>query len=741
GGQSSDSAPVSVQTLAAPDLTVTALAYAPTNPTLGQQVSFTVTVANQGSAATGQFRVLLDGGLSSSSTYVTQLAAGAAKSLTFSLQLGSGTQTFTARADDLGQIAESNESNNTRAVTISAVTSPPTAEAGGPYAGNAGAPIVFNGSASGGSITTYSWSFGDGAAAQGVAPSHAYAAPGTYTATLTVVGPGGQSSDSAPVSVTTITPPPIAEAGGPYTGTVGVPIALNGSASSGSITTYSWSFGDGATTQGAAPSHTYGAPGTYTATLTVAGPGGQSSDSSTVSVVAAQPALAASVAVSKSTYQVGELISVSIATIRAAYLYLCEVRADQRVLLIYPNRYQPNNFQGAGTLTLPGPGYSLRAVEPVGNETFYLFAAAAPIPGFPTSFGSDFPVLSASPDAFRNNVLATMQSLVPSADRAFASQAFSVVAAPSSGGTLRVVTTPTGAAVRLDGSSLGAAPVERTNVAVGLHTVQLSLSGYEVETRQVSIQAGATTTLTVTLTPLPTNQPPTASFSFAPVSPLPGQSVTFDASASSDPDGSIASYAWDFGDGTSATEVSPSHAYAAPGSFAVVLTVTDNGGLSRSTSRSVPVTENPAWVSPALPAAPSEGWADQARAVDGDPKVGARGPGTRSDWTPYITFSAPSAGFVCDGVRFRTTFILPSIVSIHGGRGKEPDPIKLTWQVDILTATGWKQVYEGATSQNEWIDLSFVQEAVTEVRFRARGDIRNTLDPILLELYLHDASL
>ena len=61
-----------------------------------------------------------------------------------------------------------------------------------------------------------------------------------------------------------------------------------------------------------------------------------------------------------------------------------------------------------------------------------------------------------------------------------------------------------------------------------------------------------------------------------------GGSITVSAAGSSDRDGSVASYAWDFGDGVTATGATASHQYAQDGVYVVRLTVTDNDGLTSS---------------------------------------------------------------------------------------------------------------------------------------------------------------
>jgi len=85
------------------------------------------------------------------------------------------------------------------------------------------------------------------------------------------------------------------------------------------------------------------------------------------------------------------------------------------------------------------------------------------------------------------------------------------------------------------------------------------------------------------------NQYPSAAIEYSPQSPVTNESVTFNASASRDPDGHIVSYEWDFGDGTTTTGQSIEHAYTASGNYTVSLTVTDNASQSTTVSRTVTV--------------------------------------------------------------------------------------------------------------------------------------------------------
>jgi PKD repeat protein len=87
----------------------------------------------------------------------------------------------------------------------------------------------------------------------------------------------------------------------------------------------------------------------------------------------------------------------------------------------------------------------------------------------------------------------------------------------------------------------------------------------------------------------PPNQPPVASFSYA----CTNLACTFDGSGSTDADGTVGSYAWTFGDGSSATGAQAGHTFGAAGTYGVTLLVTDNGGATGSTTQQVTVSAAP----------------------------------------------------------------------------------------------------------------------------------------------------
>lgn len=138
----------------------------------------------------------------------------------------------------------------------------------------AGEMITFDGSASKGNITRYTWDFGDGTAAvDGKVVMHAYAENNDYSATLTVRGPGGAHQASvlvnvgtgcgatAVITVDTADPQPNA------------PIVFGSTGSTGcmgaALTRFEWEFGDSFTATGPTVQHTYTMMGMYTVALTV----------------------------------------------------------------------------------------------------------------------------------------------------------------------------------------------------------------------------------------------------------------------------------------------------------------------------------------------------------------------------------------------------------------------------------------------------------------------------------------
>lgn len=88
------------------------------------------------------------------------------------------------------------------------------------------------------------------------------------------------------------------------------------------------------------------------------------------------------------------------------------------------------------------------------------------------------------------------------------------------------------------------------------------------------------------------NQPPVARRQISKTSAKVGETITFDASQSYDPDGQIVQYHWDFGDNTSSTQMIATHAYSRAGNFSPTLTVTDNNGATGQAIGFITITAN-----------------------------------------------------------------------------------------------------------------------------------------------------
>ncbi|MFN2250442.1 MAG: PKD domain-containing protein [Anaerolineae bacterium] len=202
----------------------------------------------------------------------------------------------------------------------------PTADAGGPYSGTEDIPVAFDATSStdpDGDSLTYTWHFGDGTSGTGATPSHTYLWGGTFSVTVEVSdGNGNSDTATATVTVAEVNDAPVADAGGPYSGNVGDSIAFDGSGSSDydnydgtsandQVLTYSWTFGDGGTGSGAAPSHTYASDGGFAVSLTVSDGTASTAASATADITVA-PANPSVTGITPDTMSAGGSIAATI---------------------------------------------------------------------------------------------------------------------------------------------------------------------------------------------------------------------------------------------------------------------------------------------------------------------------------------------------------------------------------------------------------------------------------------------
>jgi PKD repeat protein len=159
--------------------------------------------------------------------------------------------------------------------------------------------VSFDGSGSNdadGSISSYSWSFGDGYGASSASVDHTYTSAGQFTAVLTVTDDDG-ATNSASVVITVNEPAnqaPTADVSAtPISGDSPLTVSFDGSGSGdadGTISSYRWSFGDGSSATGMTVDHTYNSAGQFTAVLTVTDNDGDT-DTDSVTITVSDPSI------------------------------------------------------------------------------------------------------------------------------------------------------------------------------------------------------------------------------------------------------------------------------------------------------------------------------------------------------------------------------------------------------------------------------------------------------------------
>jgi len=134
-------------------------------------------------------------------------------------------------------------------------------------AGVAPMAVQFNDTSTGGTLISWFWDFGDGTNSTEQHPLHVYDVPGTYSVGLTAANPYRNDTITKVGYITVMAPIQAVFGGSPKVVPVGDPVQFTDH-SLGGPTVWQWDFGDGGVSSAQNPTHSFGANGTYTVSLT-----------------------------------------------------------------------------------------------------------------------------------------------------------------------------------------------------------------------------------------------------------------------------------------------------------------------------------------------------------------------------------------------------------------------------------------------------------------------------------------
>lgn len=441
-------------------------------------------------------------------------------------------------------------------VVVEGTTQAPSANAGGPYTVAEGSSLALNGTGSDpdGDAITYGWTFGDGGSANGASTSHTYADNGNYSAQLTTTDTfGATGTSTANVVVTNVAP--VANAGTDGTVSPGATFTLQASLSDAGVNDAPWNYtitwGDGNSSTGSRSSqggftatHSYATSGSFAVHLTVTDKdGGSGSDDASVTVLAAPTAIANGPYASSEGSPVILSGAGSADADGSVVSYAWDFGDGSTGTGTSPSHIYAQDGDYTATLTvtdndgLTGTTTSVVHVENVAPILGTITGARFPTGGTYTASGS-----------FEDPGSDAWTATVDYGDGSGVS------------------------ALSLAGKTFS---LSHTYAAPGTFTVT-------VRVRDDHTDAVGTSTVSVLAAPTAATDGPYASSE--------GSGVSMSAAGSADSDGSVVSYAWNFGDGSTATGATQSHTYAQDGDYTITVTVTDNDGLTGTTTATAHVT-------------------------------------------------------------------------------------------------------------------------------------------------------
>lgn len=464
---------------------------------------------------------------------------------------------------------------------------PPACDAGGEYAGEAGVELTFDGSGSSdsdGEILAWSWDFGDGNTATGEMVTHTYAEAGEYTVTLCVTDDGRLESCCTATAIVEAAEVPIeCDAGGPYEAIAGVPFTLD---ASGSVLpdgdfTFAWELA-GQSYSGETVEVTVAEPGEYTVELCILEVEVERGDEGEEPVCCSADVL---------------------------------ITPDSGVACDAGGPYEgvegsPVTFDGTGS----SGGESLFYAWNFGDGSFGQGAIVDHVYLEPGEYDVELCVYPLSSDGgrtwsegdeedccFTTAVISAAPNVAPDCD---AGDDYSGLVGDEvpfdgsgSGDTDGVIVSwewdfgdgTTGSGETTSHVYVPAPAQAGAGYGYGYeYTVTLTVTDDDGE-------ESSCTTLVYLEEDFTNGEPPICDAGLG-YEDLVGSNVRFDGSNSSDPDGQVVQYEWDFGDGTAvlaSNQPTILHSYDETGDYTVTLTVYDDAGNSSSCTALVSIYDDP----------------------------------------------------------------------------------------------------------------------------------------------------